>query len=126
MFDCTSDSPSKVVTWQSIINLLLLSFRHCNLTLLAYCPQTLQYNAFWKISETFNRYRICWLVTVKHWGKVFKNGPSKICGTQMVCLRRPYHFKYFKGCLPQILLGPFLNISVPFDTGVKNQNCFVI
>ena len=22
---------------------------------------------------------------------------------------RPYHFKSFKGCLPQILLGPFLN-----------------
>ena len=22
---------------------------------------------------------------------------------------RPYHFKYFKGCLPQILFGPFLN-----------------
>ena len=30
--------------------------------------------------------------------KVFKNGPSKI-----------YPFKFFKGCLPQILLGPFLN-----------------
>ena len=27
----------------------------------------------------------------------------------MVCLRRTYHFKFFKGCLPQILLGPFLN-----------------
>ena len=26
-----------------------------------------------------------------------------------MCLRRPYHFKFFKGCLPQILLGPFLN-----------------
>ena len=24
-------------------------------------------------------------------------------------LRRPYPFKVFKGCLPQILLGPFLN-----------------
>ena len=22
---------------------------------------------------------------------------------------RPYHFKFFKGCLLQILLGPFLN-----------------
>ena len=22
---------------------------------------------------------------------------------------RPYHFKVFKGCLPQILLGPLLN-----------------
>ena len=27
----------------------------------------------------------------------------------MVCLRRPYHIKFFKGCLPQISLGPFLN-----------------
>ena len=22
---------------------------------------------------------------------------------------RPYHFKFFKDCLPQILFGPFLN-----------------
>ena len=28
----------------------------------------------------------------------------------MVCLRRQYHSKFFKGCLPQILLGPSLNI----------------
>ena len=27
----------------------------------------------------------------------------------MVCLGRPYYFKCFKGCLPQALLGPFLN-----------------
>ena len=27
----------------------------------------------------------------------------------MVYLGRPHHFKSFKGCLPQILLGPFLN-----------------
>ena len=27
----------------------------------------------------------------------------------MVCLSRPYPFKFFKGCLPQILLGPLLN-----------------
>ena len=27
----------------------------------------------------------------------------------MVCLSRPYHFKFFKGSLLQILLGPFLN-----------------
>ena len=27
----------------------------------------------------------------------------------MVCLGRPYHLKLFKGCLPQILLGSFLN-----------------
>ena len=33
--------------------------------------------------------------------KVFKNGPSKISLSN--------HFKFFKGYLPQILLGPFLN-----------------
>ena len=28
----------------------------------------------------------------------------------MVCLSSSYHLKLFKGCLPKILLGPFLNI----------------
>ena len=32
----------------------------------------------------------------------------------MVCLSRPYPFKLFKGCLPQILLGPFLNALSQF------------
>ena len=27
----------------------------------------------------------------------------------MVCLRILYPFKFFKGCLPQLSLGPFLN-----------------
>ena len=31
--------------------------------------------------------------------KVFKNGPSNICGRQ----------PFVEGCLPQILLGPFSN-----------------
>ena len=47
------------------------------------------------------------------WDKVFKNGPSKICGRQPLKnlkeYGRPYSFKFFKGSLPQILLGPFLN-----------------
>ena len=47
------------------------------------------------------------------WDKVFKNGPSEICGRQplknIFCLSRPYHFKFFKGRLPQISLGPLLN-----------------
>ena len=35
----------------------------------------------------------------------------------MVYLSRPYHLKFFKGCLPQILLRPFLNIlsHVPYN-----------
>ena len=45
--------------------------------------------------------------------KVFKNGPSKICGRQpskyLKWYGLPNHFKFFKGSLPQILLGPFLN-----------------
>ena len=40
--------------------------------------------------------------------KVFNSGLSKFCGRQF-CLSRPYPLKYFKGCLPQYLLGPFLN-----------------
>ena len=30
-------------------------------------------------------------------------------GSDMVCLSRPYHFKFFKGCYPRILIGLFLN-----------------
>ena len=37
------------------------------------------------------------------WDRVFKNGPSKICG------RQPLKMYAFKDCPPQILLGPFLN-----------------
>ena len=28
---------------------------------------------------------------------------------QQKCISRLYHFKFFSGCLPQILLGPFLD-----------------
>ena len=58
------------------------------------------------------------------WVKVFKNGPIKICGrrlskiwSDMVYLSRRYHFKFFKGCLPQNFLGPFLNTltHIPVD-----------
>ena len=53
-----------------------------------------------------------------HMGLVSKCGAIKICGRQplkirsdMVCLSRPYHFKFFKGCLSQILVVLFLNTS---------------
>ena len=29
--------------------------------------------------------------------------------SDMICLSRPYPLKFFKDCLPQFLLGPFLN-----------------
>ena len=57
-------------------------------------------------------YQLSWL----KWDKVFKNGPSKICGGQVLknlkwygLLGRPYDYKSFKGCLPQIWRDPFLN-----------------
>ena len=34
----------------------------------------------------------------------FENGPSEICERQLL-----KNFKFFKGCLPQISLGPFSN-----------------
>ena len=37
---------------------------------------------------------------------IFKNGPSEICGIHP--LSRPYHFKVFKDCLPQISVDPIL------------------
>ena len=44
----------------------------------------------------------------------------------MVCLSIPYHFKYFKVFLPEILLGPFLNTLtqmyfIPFSENL-NEN----
>ena len=47
------------------------------------------------------------------WVKVFKNGPSNICGRQPLKNLKWYgllhNFNIFKGCLSQILLGQFLN-----------------
>ena len=56
------------------------------------------------------------------WDRVFKNGQSKICGRQALknlkgydLLKQSITLQLFKGCLPQILLGPFLNtLSHPY------------
>ena len=37
----------------------------------------------------------------------------EVCGSENLCLSRPYPFKCFKDCLPQILLGSFLNTLTP-------------
>ena len=109
---------------------------------------------------------------IRIWARVFKNGPSKICGRMPLknlilvyltgiwkiapekncslvrvrvwtkvrvsfrvgkncpktCLSRPYHFKFFKGCLLQILLGPFLNTSnhMFLCSGVSYSNCLYL
>ena len=51
------------------------------------------------------------------WDEVFKNRPSKISGQQHLknmkwygLLRQTISLQIFKGCLPQIFLGPFFNI----------------
>ena len=46
----------------------------------------------------------------------------------MVCSSSPYHFKVFKGCVPQILIGSFLNTSSPcpgFCVGVARFDSFI-
>ena len=65
--------------------------------------------------------------------KACKNGPSKICGRlplKKVKVRRPYNLKVFKGCLPEILLGPFLNtltqITVPLKILKPFLKIFVV
>ena len=40
--------------------------------------------------------------------------------SDIVCLSRPYQFKFFQGCLPQILLGPFLN-TLPRTLLIEEQ-----
>ena len=42
------------------------------------------------------------------WNRVFKNGPGKICERHPLKNSQAYPVKFFKGCLPQILLRPFL------------------
>ena len=42
----------------------------------------------------------------------------------MVCLGRPHHFKYFKGCLPQISLGLSLNTLTQMQDSY-NGICFI-
>ena len=39
----------------------------------------------------------------------------------MVCLSRPYPFKFFKCCLPQISFGPFLNALFHLKKGTKRK-----
>ena len=57
--------------------------------------------------------------------KVFKNGPTKICGRQPLknlkwydLLKQTYHFQFFKGYRTQISLGPFLNTFTNLLLGI--------
>ena len=57
-------------------------------------------NIFWELPEIFRTFET-----------YSENGLSKICGRQpLKKLKGDLHpFKNFKGCLPQVLLGLFLN-----------------
>ena len=61
------------------------------------------------------------------WVKLFKNELTKISGRQPLktyevvwSASRPYHFKFFKGYLLQILLSPFLNTLIQ---NVSTKRC---
>ena len=43
--------------------------------------------------------------------------------TSEICGRRLYHFKFFKGCFPQVLLSPFLNTLSQMTQG--NSSSFI-
>ena len=46
-------------------------------------------------------------------------------GSDMVCLSRQYHFNFFKSCLPQILLGPYLNTLTQMSAKVVLCKVFI-
>ena len=69
-------------------------------------------------------------ITRTIWGKLFKNGSSKIywrqplknlkwCGQPK---QTPCHLRFFKGCLPQTLLGLFLNTLTHLCLPIINRN----
>ena len=46
----------------------------------------------------------------------------------MVCWDRPFHFNFFKGCLPQILLDLFLNTlpQILYSSNLSVSNKFLV
>ena len=53
------------------------------------------------------------------WDKVFRNGLRKTFGRQPL-----KNLKSFKSCLPQILLGPFLN-TLPHVNSLRNLKTYI-
>ena len=65
---------------------------------------------------------VYWIATEKTIHNVFKNGPYKICGRKPLKnlkrygpLKQTRSLQFFKGCLPHILLGLFLNTLSHFS-----------
>ena len=58
----------------------------------------------------------------KIWDKYSENGPSKTCGRQPLKNLKGYGLlKIFKGCLPQMLLGPFVNTLPHKNVYISNK-----
>ena len=51
--------------------------------------------------------------------KFVEDSPKKL--EVILCLNKPYHLEFFKGCLPQILPGPLLNTLSPFTQPMQNS-----
>ena len=60
-------------------------------------------NLTWSALEYFDSYEDIFIYYLAH--KI----PYSISRPYPLCLSRPYPFRFFKGFLPQILLGPLLN-----------------
>ena len=52
-------------------------------------------------------------------------GKGNSVESSQIGLSRPYHLKFFKGCLPQILFGPFFNTYVPYIKFVIRALCHI-
>ena len=95
--------------------LVVARWIYCDYINFALCKCSLEYSlewSFWVRFTTrlevvwvkFNRIRVFNSKYKKKFGRL-----DPVVNTVVMCLSRPYYFKFFKGCLPQVLLGPFLN-----------------
>ena len=66
-------------------------------------------------SGSYRKGRFVWNTYISKYSKY-----SKVTLEYKNGLGRPYHFKIFKGCLPQILLGPFLNTMTHFSLCISS------
>ena len=66
-------------------------------------------------SGSYRKGRLVWNTYISKYSKY-----SKVTLEYKNGLGRPYHFKIFKGCLPQILLGPFLNTMTHFSLYINS------
>ena len=91
---------------------LMENFIFCAMTLL--CTKKKGRRVFTTLSNIYDRaFSRKWLTYGRNYTRMdqikFVEDSLKKTLRDMVCYSRPYSFKFFKGCLPQILLGPFLN-----------------